>query len=84
MDTVVPDSAAPETNLGLHEAPPGRPDATGPQTATEELLEESLIADARAHLTPAQMVERKLVSLLKANPLPVSQVMAGSRTFRRR
>jgi hypothetical protein len=36
--------------------------------------DESLVADARAAMTPAQMVERKLVSLLKGGPLPVSQV----------
>jgi hypothetical protein len=30
------------------------------------------------------MVERKLVSLLKTNPLPVSHVMAGSRPLRTR
>ncbi len=36
--------------------------------------EEALITDTRAGLTPAQMVERKLVSLLKSNPLPVSHV----------
>jgi hypothetical protein len=55
----------------------------GPPGLTAEMAEESLIADARAGLTPAQMVERKLLSLLKTNPLPVSQVMNGSRTFRR-
>lgn len=36
--------------------------------------EETLIADARAGLTPAQMVERKLISLLKGRPLPMSHV----------
>jgi hypothetical protein len=36
--------------------------------------DESLIADARAHLTPAQMVERKLISLLKGKLVPVSHV----------
>jgi hypothetical protein len=34
--------------------------------------EETLVIDARAHLTPAQMVERKLLGLMKAAPLPVS------------
>jgi hypothetical protein len=48
------------------------------------VLEEALVADDRAGLTPAQMVERKLISLLKMNPLPVSQVMAGSRPLRTR
>ena len=34
--------------------------------------EEVLIADARADLTPADMVERKLVDLLKRTPLAIS------------
>jgi hypothetical protein len=46
--------------------------------------EEALITDARAGLTPAQMVERKLVSLLKSNPLPVSHVQLEAGPFRRR
>jgi hypothetical protein len=58
-------------------------DRAGPPGLTAEVAEESLVADARAGLTPAQMVERKLLSLLKTNPLPVSQMMAGSRPFRR-
>jgi hypothetical protein len=37
-----------------------------PRTVTPD---ETLIADARACLTPIQMVERKLVSLSKSNPL---------------
>jgi hypothetical protein len=37
-----------------------------PHTITPD---ETLIADARARLTPIQMVERKLVSLSKSNPL---------------
>ena len=36
-------------------------------------FDESLVADARAGLTPADMVERKLVSLLRSTPIPVSQ-----------
>lgn len=46
--------------------------------------EESLVADDRAGLTPSQMVERKLVSLLKTNPLPVSQLSTGRRLIRSR
>ncbi len=68
-----------------HALEPGRDRAgpPGPTGEPAETAEESLVADARAGLTPAQMVERKLVSLLRTNPLLVSQVMAGSRTFRR-
>jgi hypothetical protein len=35
--------------------------------------EEALVTDARAGLTPAQMVERKLVSLLQSGPLPAGR-----------
>jgi len=48
------------------------------------LTEEALVADARAGLTPAQMVERKLASLLKSQPLPVSLMMTARRTSRSR
>jgi hypothetical protein len=37
--------------------------------------EESMIVDARAFLRPAQMVENKLVLLLKNGGLPISQVL---------
>jgi hypothetical protein len=46
----------------------------GPASAPAEAAQECLVADARATLTPAQMVERKLISLLKNNALAVSQV----------
>jgi hypothetical protein len=59
-------------------------DTAGMATLTPGLLEEDLVEDARAGLTPAQMVERKLVSLLKSNPLPVSQLMTGKRSIRTR
>jgi hypothetical protein len=36
--------------------------------------EETLVADQRGNLTPAQMVEQKLVSLLKGKAIPVSQI----------
>jgi hypothetical protein len=45
-----------------------------PPPATEEVM----VADVRAGLTPAQMVERKLASLLKATPLPMSRLQASS------
>jgi hypothetical protein len=52
--------------------------------ATSTLAEEALVADPRAALTPAQMVERKLASLLKTQPLPVSHLMTARRTSRSR
>jgi hypothetical protein len=39
-----------------------------------EDADESLVADPRASLTPSQMVERKLLTLLDGRALPVSQV----------
>jgi hypothetical protein len=36
--------------------------------------EESLVVDDRSHLTPAQMVETKLISRLKDSSLPVSHL----------
>ncbi len=38
-----------------------------------------LVPDARAQLTPAQMVERKLVSTLQRCPLMVSQLQTSAR-----
>ena len=47
------------------------------QTAAP-VLDEMMIADARDGLRPSQMVERKLVSLLKATPLPMSCLQMSS------
>src|SRR4051794_2624935 len=38
------------------------------------LPEESLVVDDRSHLTPAQMVETKLISRLRESSLPVSHL----------
>jgi hypothetical protein len=38
---------------------------------------EDLVRDARAGLTPAQMVERKLFSMLGSEPLPVSRLQSA-------
>jgi hypothetical protein len=77
------DISHPTTISEMGHAPHSGCDRAGPLGPPAEMVEESLIADARAGLTPAQMVERKLVSLLRTNALLMSQVMAGSRTFRR-
>jgi hypothetical protein len=62
------------------------PDGTSlhydPETLTindpdHDATEESLVRDDRAGLTPAQQVERKLVSLLRSTPLPVSQLQSA-------
>ncbi len=44
--------------------------------------EETLVADPRGEMTPSQFVERKLVSLLRMMPLPVSLVHSNRYTGR--
>jgi hypothetical protein len=63
----VPTAAAPghETWMAAVPALPRDPD-------------EALIADARAQLTPAQMVEQKLVTLLQGKLIPVSHLRVAS------
>ena len=39
--------------------------------------QEDLVSDARAGLTPAQMVERKLFSMLRSTPLPASRLQSA-------
>jgi hypothetical protein len=47
-----------------------------PPESTLPPSEDALVTDPRAGLTPAQMVERKLVSLLPSTPVPVSRLRA--------
>jgi hypothetical protein len=49
------------------------------EAAWPAVAEELLVADDRAGLSPADMVERKLVKLLKKNPLRVSQISVSRR-----
>jgi hypothetical protein len=55
----------------------------GVKTPAEAVIsrsrEEVLIPDERAELTPAQMVERKLHSMLRRCPLLVSQLQTSVR-----
>jgi hypothetical protein len=39
--------------------------------------QETLVNDSRAGLTPSQMVERKLVTLLRSTPLPASHLLSS-------
>jgi hypothetical protein len=43
-------------------------------------MEESLVNDSRAGMTTAQMVERKLIGLLRGKALPVSQMLTAARS----
>jgi hypothetical protein len=47
---------------------------TLPSRFAATLAEDSLVVDDRSHLTPAQMVESKLISRLKESSLPVSHL----------
>lgn len=49
--------------------------AKAPQQAIRQnkARQEALVADERSGLTPAQMVERKLITLLRNVPLPFSR-----------
>lgn len=38
--------------------------------------DEALVSDVRAGVTPSEMVERKLITLLKSIPLPLSRLQA--------
>ena len=70
----------PRTNLpDLAERTPSAEPIAGsaPPRPVPSVLEETLLTDTRATLTPSAMVERKLLSLLKSNPLPVSHRMDG-------
>jgi hypothetical protein len=39
--------------------------------------QETLVHDSRAGLTPSQMVERKLVTMLRSTPLPASHLQSS-------
>jgi hypothetical protein len=57
--------------------------APSPSGDTAQLLSsgaqivEEMVLDARAALTPAQVVERKVIALLKGDSLPISCAVAG-------
>ena len=53
-----------------------RPSSNAPdeRTPVPRVEEEALVNDARAGLRPAQIVERKLASLLQTGVLPMSQL----------
>jgi hypothetical protein len=49
---------------------------------TNNSTEETLVVDPRGQLTPSQLVERKLVALLRTTPLPLSQILSDRYTGR--
>jgi hypothetical protein len=43
------------------------------EAATPDPADEALVTDPRGNMSPAQMVERKLATLMQAGSLPVSR-----------
>ena len=52
------------------------------EVSPSQQAEETLVADPRGEWTPSQFVERKLVTMLRATPLPVSMVHSDRYTGR--
>jgi len=52
---------------------------TVPKTRNDNFGDESLVADPRDSVRPAQFVEQKLISLLKTNAVPVSYTLLRNR-----
>jgi hypothetical protein len=50
---------------------------TGPLPSSDGQAGEEMVLDTRAALTPAQMVERKVITLLKGGSLPLRCAVAG-------
>jgi hypothetical protein len=66
MDTTAAPHKGP-TSTKLLPAPPGHP-------------EESLITDARAHLSPAEAIERRLMSLMSKASISLSHLTVARKT----
>lgn len=65
---------APAIELTLDRAPVSVASQVAARFASLMLPEDSMVVDDRSHLTPAQMVENKLIHRLKASSLPVSHI----------
>ena len=68
----------------MDSSPTRRSGADKAPATVQASAEEMLVADDRAGLRPSELVERKLLGLLKKNAIPVSQVVAGRRVLRSR
>ncbi len=68
----------PSSTLETSSAPgPSPPRDTVPLLLSDAQMGEEMVLDARAGLTPAQMVERKVITLLKGDSLPISCTVAA-------
>jgi hypothetical protein len=80
MNTRTPLKSADLDGTSVEQRPPVAPRfVLAEQTA---VVEEALVLDARAGLTPAEAVERKLASLLQGRPLPLSHLLSAGRIRR--
>jgi hypothetical protein len=78
LTSAAPNVASADKRRAL--VPPSRRSVPDSQAVTEE----ALVIDARGGLTPAEAVERKLETLLKGRPLPVSHLLNACRSRRPR
>jgi hypothetical protein len=60
-------------------ADPARAVAQRRQRGDSSFIDETLVLDSRAGLSPSQMVERKLAVLMKNAMLPISHMLTGDR-----
>jgi hypothetical protein len=60
------------------DGPSPRFDRTPSDAEITVVAEECLVSDDRDGLTPAQLVERKLVWLLRSTRVPVSRLQSGA------
>ena len=67
-------TSMPETLSAPAPSPSGD---TAQLPSSDGQIGEEMVPDARATLTPAQMVERKVIGLLKGGALPVRCAVAG-------
>ena len=67
-------TSMPETFFAPAPSPPGE---TAQLLSSDAQIGEEMVPDARAALTPAQMVERKVITLLKGDSLPLRFAVAG-------
>jgi hypothetical protein len=67
-------TSTPETFAAPAPPPPGD---TARSPSPDGQAGEEMVLDARAALTPAQMVERKVITLLKGGSLPLRCAVSG-------
>jgi hypothetical protein len=74
-------TSTPETFSAPARSPSGD---TAPWLSSDARIGEEMVLDARAALTPAQLVERKVIALLKGGSLPIRCAVAEFHRERKR